>query len=171
MADSLFPLLLIANWPHLECIFWAVSPNRPICVCVSLNSSKVDGRPPAQPRACVSFECCFSPAFMHDEAVGFSLNKSPGHIKGWRRFIPFCFFALCVSCPITTSVHKVATAACVVRRQRRYSKKKKIYSHILLINVSQHGANWQSVDGCKTSTTEEKPVWPILLLPICFIID
>lgn len=30
--------------------------------------------------------------------------------------------SLCVSCPMTTSEHKEATAACVVRRQRRYSK-------------------------------------------------
>lgn len=93
-------------------------------------------------------------------------NKSPGHIKqSGLKEVYSILLSLCVSCPITTSEHKEATAACVVRRQCRYSKKKKIYNHILLITVS---ANWQSVCGCKTSTTEEKPVWPILLLPILF---
>lgn len=78
----------------------------------------------------VSSECCFSPAFMHDEAVGFSLNKSPGHIKqSGLKEVYSILLSLCVSCPITTSEHKEASAACVVRQQRRYRKKKNPQPH------------------------------------------
>lgn len=45
----------------------------------------------------MSSECCFSPAFMHDEAVGFSLNKSPGHMKqsGLKEVLFHFAFSLC----------------------------------------------------------------------------
>lgn len=82
---------------------------------------------------------------MQDEAVGFSLNKSQGHMKqSWLKEVSSILLPFCVSCPFTSRAHKQTTAASVVWRQYQYSKI--IYSHVLLITVSQqHLANCQAV--------------------------